>query len=162
MVWGLNDVEGIIFSANMLRHISQLVIISTSITLEMYLNGIVWWHAIDVYFMKWIWISIPGTCLIVKLVLRSILMFVSSTCKGSNSLPIREVLILKTLLMQMELPVLIEWGRWFRVRLLMQQMVMNFRLRLILANKGIFLKNRISPRMLMFFLALIIYSGAVI
>ena len=146
----------------MLSHSKHFINIATRINLGMWLNVRVWWHVLALSLTMLIWISISGTWSLVEVVLRSILMFVSSTRKGSNSLPIREVLILKTLLMQMELPVLIEWGRWFRVRLLMQQMVMNFRLRLILANKGIFLKNRISPRMLMFFLALIIYSGAVI
>ena len=62
----------------------------------------------------------------------------------------------------MELTVPVELVRNFRVLLLMHLMVMNFRLIIMVEKKVILLKNSISLLMVMLFLAVIIYLGAVI
>ena len=78
-------------------------------------------------------------------------MFVSSNLVGSNSLSIREVLILNHLLMYMELKVYIELVSLFRVLLLMNLMAVNFILHMMVSQKGILLENITSPLMVMFF-----------
>ena len=78
-------------------------------------------------------------------------MFVSYNLVGSNSLSIREVLILNHLLMYMELKVYIELVSLFRVLLLMNLMAVNFILHMMVSQKGILLENITSPLMVMFF-----------
>ena len=66
------------------------------------------------------------------------------------------------LLVYIVLMVPIELGILFRVLLLIHPMVVNFKLRMMVEKKGIFLKNKISLLIVIFLLALIISLGNII
>ena len=154
MVQVIIDVETPTLGGNLLIHSSHFINIATRITLGEWFNGKVWQHLLSLSLMMQIWHSISGTCSIVEVLLISTFIFVSSTFMGLNYLSIRSFLILNPFLLYMDLTVPIELVIWFIVPLLMHFIVMNFRLRLMVAKNIILLKNRIYPPMVIFLLAL--------
>ena len=157
MVREITDVETTPFGENAFSQSAQFINIATKITLGVFFNERVWQHALNLSLITQIWHSISGTCLLVEVLLSSIFMFVSSNLMGSKYTSIREVLILNPLLLYMDLTVPIEWVISFRFMLLMHLILMNFRLKLMSEEKGIFSKNMISTFMVMFLLDLIMY-----
>ena len=79
-----------------------------------------------------------------------------------NYLSVRVVLILNPFLVYIDLTFVIECNRLFMVLLLIQSMVLTFKLIMVVLNKDALFINNIYPLIVMFLSTLITYLGTVI